>query len=287
MTSFRSLVGRLGTIARTRQDHAAVGNLGVRGDRLVGYFSILGDRLAGLVDAGFFDGDASLEILVRRAPVVIASCRAWPERGDGGFRFMMPIDGRFKAAELLAESVTVVVRNKRGEAGTMRLDGAAQLELIREHLGVPCEPVIDLDFAHGGNAQPYLGAGWSSAERDFTWTEDDESTISFDAPSEPGTYALRLTSGAFLPKPNIERQDMQILVNDELVGTVAMTDAHMQYDEVRFSGDLLLAGPRVMLRFLHPDAGRPSDFYGESKDHRRLAFCVRRLSVVRLLAAAV
>jgi hypothetical protein len=227
------------------------------------------------------------EILVRRDTVVIASCRATPEPGDGGFRFMMPIEERFKAVELLAESVTVAVRNKRGEAGTMRLDGAAQLELIREHLGAPCEPVIDLDFAQGGNAPRYLGVGWSSAERDFTWTEDDESVLSFDAPSEPGTYAVRLTSGAFLPKPKLERQDMQILVNDELVGAVAMTEAHMQYDEVRFSGDLLRAGPRTTLRLLHPSAGRPSDFYAASKDLRRLAFCVRRLSIVRLLPVTV
>jgi hypothetical protein len=283
MIRLRSILGRLGQVG---QDRTSAGNLGVRENRLVGYFSLFGERVAGSVDPGFFDGDTGLDIFVRRGPEVIASCRAAPDPGSGGFRFMMAMDGRFTATELVTESVMVAVRNKRGEAGTMRLDGAAQLELIREHLGVPCEPVIDLDFAHGGNAALYLGAGWSSAERDFTWTEDDESVVTFDAPSQPGTYALRVTTGAFLPKPNIERQDMRILVNEEQVAIVTLTDAHMQYDETRFSGDLLLAAPRTTLRFLHPGAGRPSDFFGDSKDHRRLAFCFRRLSVVRLLSAA-
>jgi hypothetical protein len=258
---------------------------GVEG-ALTGDYDVRGDRIAGWAeDAGFFDAKANLDILVRRRGSLIATGTATPAPGGGRFTFALPIAGRFAPGELVDESVTVTARNQRGDTGTLLLDGATQLELIRAHLGVPCAPVLDLDFTHGGNAAPYLGAGWSGAERDFTWTEGDESVVSFDAPSEPGTYALRITAGAFIGRPGVPRQDMQVLVNDAPVASISLNEPHMQFTETRLDGALFRAAPRTTLRLLHPDAARPCDHIPQSKDARRLAFHFKRLSLVRLLGA--
>ena len=252
-------------------------------DTLVGDYDLRGDRIAGRARMKSIVAMKAAEIQVQRRGRTIATCAATIEHGGQRCTFTMPIEGRFTPAELVDESVLVTACNDRGMSGTLKLDGATQLELIHECLGPPAERILDLDFTRGGNSRPYLGAGWSGAEKDFTWTEGDESVLHFDAPTEPGTYALRITSGAFLHRPDISRQDMDVLVNDTLVGTMAITEPITQFQEFTIASSLFAGPPRTMVRLRHPKAARPCD-YSENKDVRRLAFCFKRVSLVRLLA---
>lgn len=272
------MIGKLfGRLFGSKLDREA----GVEGS-LSGYFDVRGDRIAGSVDAGMFDMKLGLEIEVRRRGQLIAACAATPSPHGHSFVFSLPMEDRFTTGELIDETVEVHARNGRGDAGVLKLDGATQLELVRAHLGVPSVMVIDLDLTQGGNAKPYLGGGWSGAERDFTWTDGRESVVSFDAPAEPGKYALRITAGPFLHPPEVTRQDMQVTINGAWVGRVTLTDSFVQFSELKMDAAVLQTAPRVTLRLQHEDATRPSDV-SSSKDSRLLAFSVKRISLVRLI----
>ena len=269
------MIGKLlGRFFGSRTDPGVVG-------ALTGYFDVRSDRIAGNVDASMFDMKLGLEIEVRRRGQVIASCVATRSPQGHSFVFSLPMANRFTTAELIDETVEVHARNGRGDAGILTLDGATQLELVRAHLGVPSVTVIDLDLTQGGNAIPYLGEGWSAAERDFTWTDGLQSTVTFDAPSGTGNYALRVTAGPFLHLPEVTRQVMQVLINDVWVGRITLTDSFVQFSEIKMDAAVLQTAPRVTLQFRHENATRPCDV-GANKDSRRLAFHVKRITLVRL-----
>jgi hypothetical protein len=249
---------------------------------LSGYFELRVDRLVGSVTDGFGTKVASIRIDVLCRGEVIASFAAEPEPKHGRFHFSFPVDGRFTGAELVKEQVVLKAYDSNGNSGRLRLDGAAQLELLRDHLGVPSVTVLDLDFSAEGNARPYLGAGWSGSERDFTWTEDDDSFVTFDSPTEPGTYALRITAGTILHKPELTSQLLKIVINGEQVDQTFYNESFVQFRECRFDRAAFRGEGRVTLRLHHPDAVRPCDI-GPSRDSRRLAFNVKRLSIARLL----
>jgi hypothetical protein len=251
---------------------------------LSGYFELRLDRIVGWATDGYDSAAAWMRIEVLRRGRVIAACDAVREPHNKRFGFSLPVGGLFEGAELVTEDVYVTARDSRGATGRVLLDGAAQLELIRDHLGTPAVTVLDLDFAADGNARPYLGAGWSGAERDFTWTADLDSFVSFDAPREPGTHALRLTAGAIIHRPEVPRQDLDIFLNETQIAHFVYTEGFVQFQESRFDHAAFGAAPRATLRLHHPEAVRPSELFGRP-DQRRLAFNCKRLSIARLLAS--
>jgi hypothetical protein len=253
---------------------------GVEGT-LTGCFELRVDRIVGWVTDSFERAISRIHIEVLYHGRIIAARPATWRPEHWRFEFNIPIEGRFTSADLVTEDVTIIARDDRGNTGRMLLDGATQLELIREHLGVPCVTVLDLDFSSDGNARPYLGDGWW-AEEGSTWTTDDESLLSFDASAEPGIHALRLTAGAFIQKPELPRQTLKVFLNDTPIDDIVYTEPHAQFREIKFAAEALGAGPRATLRLHHPDAARPSEIKG-SPDIRRLAFNFKRVTIVRLL----
>jgi hypothetical protein len=217
-----------------------------------------------------------------RSGRLIASVAATAQPENRRFVFSLPVEGRFTGAELVREDVTVVARDCDGNGGRVLLDGATQIELLRENLGVPAVVVLDLDFSYGGNAKRFLGAGWSGTEADFTWTEGDDSFIDFDTPAEPGTYALRMTAGSFIRKPDLPARELVMFINATDLAHFVSTESHAQFHECKFPHEAFASAPHTTLRLHHPDAMRPSDF-SESADSRLLAFCFKRLTLVRLL----
>jgi hypothetical protein len=157
-----------------------------------GEFEFRVNRLVGWVKDKYDSDIDDLQIEVLRHGVVIAACSSAPQSGQRHVQFSLPVEGLFTGAELVKEEVVLIAHDREGNRGQLRLDGAAQIELIRDNLGAPSVGVFDLDFSRDGNARPYLGGGWSGAESSFTWTENDDSFISFGTPAEPGTYALRM-----------------------------------------------------------------------------------------------
>ena len=221
-----------------------------------------------------------IEFLHRGSQIASFAATRHPEFGR--FVFSYPIEGRFTGAELVREDVIIMARDSDGNTGRLLLDGAAQIELIREHFDVPCVTSLDLDFSRGGNASLYLGAGWSKAETDFTFTENIDSFVTFNTPIKSGLYALRITLGALVRKPDIPTQDLNIIVNGIQVACIYFTEPHVQFHECKFLHEAFGQEPLTTVRFHHPDAARPVDF-GINEDTRRLAFSFKRMTIVRLL----
>jgi hypothetical protein len=249
---------------------------------LSGTFELRIDRLVGSVTDGYGTNVESIRIDLRHHGQLLASFPAKPRLEQGNFTFSFNIQGRFTGADLVKEAVTLTAYDSDGNSGRIWLDGASQLELIRDHLGAPAVTVLDLDFSREGNARPYLGAGWSQAEDDFTWAEDDDSFISFDTPTDPGHYALRLTAGTILNKPQLSSQELAISIDGTYVTQIFYNEAFAQFHECRFSHEVFAHQTRSVLHLHHPDAVRPSDT-GPSADQRRLSFNFKRLSIARLL----
>ena len=251
------------------------------GSPLIGYFEVRVDRVVGWAKVEYGASADSMVIEFVRRGAIIASCPATSQPAHNRFVFNIPIEERFTTKELALDHVAVVARDSDGNRGILRLDGAAQIEFLRELHTTPADIVLDLDFSHDGNARPYLLEGWYGAEADFTWTANDESFVAFDAPSKPGTYALRLTAGANIHESILPEQKLGIFVNQNQIAEWLYKYRHVQFNECRFSYDVFTSSGRAMLQFYHPNAARPSDI-GDSPDGRRLAFNVKRLTIARL-----
>jgi hypothetical protein len=248
-----------------------------------GKYDLRGDRLWGWIEGLQTPGDGQLKIEARRHNEVIAACGTVPEPLANRHTFTLSIDGRFAEPELISEAVVIIARNDRGDTGTLRLDGTTQLGLIRASFAEKSEAVLDLDFTLGGNATSCCRSGWSNAERDFTWSEGHDSIILFNTPHKAGTYALRTTAGAFIHGATAPAQVMQIFINDTELQTIQFTERRMQFHETKFAGALFTTKPQTELRFHYPYPIRPSELLGNNSDQRRLAFCFKRLTVVRIL----
>ena len=244
------------------------------------------DRLVGRITDKFGTRVDAIQIDIRRRGELLASFAAEPQPERECFIFSFDIEGRFTAAELVKEEIMLTARDNEGNTGRVWLDGAAQLELIRDHLGFPAVTVLNLDFSRGGNAGPYLGKGWSAAEPDFTWTEDEDSFITFDTPNEPGTYALRLTAGVILNRPELSSQSLVAFINGTQVAQISCREVFAQFHESKFPYEVFGDSIKSTLRLHHPDAIRPKEV-GPHPDQRRLAFNVKRLSIARLLPVPV
>ena len=256
--------------------------LGVPG-RLTGTFDIREQALIGHVDVIPEASSAGTRIEVWRENVVVATVETEPPNAHDRMLFRLPFEGRFAVSDLIRESVHLVARNARGDTGNIGLNGATQLELIRDYMGLPVEKVIDLHFTHGGNARPHLGTGWSGPEAEFTWTLDNDSLIHFPSPKPDGAYFLRLRARAFITNL-VAMQKLDVFVNDELIANLVADTAEMEFNEFRFPGNVFTK-KQATVRLHHPYAGRPSEHLGTGDD-RRLAFAVRRISVVRMLEGA-
>lgn len=250
---------------------------------LHGYFQIRLDRVSGWATDHFGRPIAQMRIEFRRYGRVIASCEAIRNERRQRCEFELPIGGQFSPAELVSEEVAVIARDEHGNTGQIIMDGAAQLEVLRDHFASPCVPILNLEFGKDGNTKPYLGAGWSPPAADFAHTENDESFVYFDKPPDPGRYAFRVTASAMVAKPDVPRQDLEIFLDGTSIARFAYVEAHVQFNEAKFSHEAFGDGPRATLRLHHPLAVRPADIFKTSSDKRRLAVSVRRLSIVRLL----
>jgi hypothetical protein len=252
---------------------------------LFGYFELRVDQIVGWVKNRYESDVASVQVEMLCRGCVIATCTAMAQPENHRFVFSVPVESRFTGADLVRECVTLIARDSDGNSGHLLLDGAAQLELIREHLGVPAVTILDLDFSRGGNVRPYLGVGWYEADANCTWTRNDDSFISFNSPREPGTYALRVTAGSFIRKPDLPVQELKLFINETEVAHTFSNDAdgHVRFEEHKFPHEAFTRASTTTLRLHHPDARRPIDL-GINGDTRRLAFSLKRVTLARLLS---
>lgn len=144
--------------------------------------------------------------------------------------------------------------------------------------------ILELSFTSEGNAEPYLGDGWSGAEDEFTWTEDDESEVYIPRPTGPGPFMLRLSYGVCVA-PKVPLQRLEVYLNDSRIGTLDVGEDGP--DECEFVLESSAFGTLSMatLRLHHPDALRPIEHF-DIEDSRRLAFAFRSITLLNAASAA-
>jgi hypothetical protein len=248
---------------------------------LRGRYDIFNDTLKGYVRTEHGTDSAGMEIVVLRNGEPVFSCTPGPVTADFMQPFSLVMDGRFKSEELARGTVVIGARNRRGDTGALILHGSTMLELVRDHCGVPSETIFDLNFTEKGNARPFLGAGWSRAEQEYTWATDDDSVVTFPAPQAAGEYLLRLTCVPFLVN-TVPVQLLDIKLDGVTIASLQDSERVMRFREFRIEGSDFTARPTSTLQLVHVNAARPSVHLG-SGDTRRLAFRFRRMSLVRVL----
>jgi hypothetical protein len=136
-----------------------------------------------------------------------------------------------------------------------------------------------ITFGTSGNAQQLQADGWSESENGFTWTLGAESTLCLDSPFAPYGFFVEADWSPIVDPPCLDAQPVVVSVNDKICyrGNVA------QPGLVAFLCPAPKSYPsRLVLRFQHPEAFRPSDRLG-SPDKRRLALMFRRIRIMPLL----
>ena len=215
-----------------------------------------------------------------RRGMVIASCAAGPDPGNHRLPFTMPLDAGFDLKDLAREAITLTGRNRRGDTGTLTLNGTTHMALIR--MGAPAEAIFDIDFRRGGDTGGFLGNGWAAPEHGVTWTLGDNSVIRFPRPivadNGPRGYLLRLRFNPYVT-PEVPTQQLGIYLNNELVADVNVRGDSSEFYECRLDADLLARGDakKCKLRLYHPNA------HAATPDGPRIAFAFRRATLARPL----
>jgi hypothetical protein len=248
---------------------------------MLGSYDLEGGYITGVVGKIQGVNNGSIWIQARRRGKVVAEYLV-PETKSGWLHFRFPIEGRFTLEEVGRDIVAINCVNSRGDASLLPLDGTTRLELIRQYMGIPSEPILELDFKRSGNAKAYLGRGWSAPEGTSTWTLGEESIIRFKSPAPPGPFLLRMTYSCFVSE-QVPLQPLDCYINDHLIASFTEDNRKVSFREFRFGPSVFQGVDESVIRLEHPFAAAPSKF-SKVNDDRCLAFCFRTISIVRVLS---
>jgi hypothetical protein len=125
-----------------------------------------------------------------------------------------------------------------------------------------------------GNSDAFRRSGWSQPEPRHPWTIGRESTLELPRPTTPGTYRMVIELGPFVWKDRLPQQHLSVLVNDTEVDEFELREIGLVECTVPWS--ILEGRQTVSVRFIHPDAAKPSDVKGVP-DHREIALAFEQL----------
>ncbi|MEM9530705.1 MAG: class I SAM-dependent methyltransferase [Pseudomonadota bacterium] len=140
----------------------------------------------------------------------------------------------------------------------------------------------EIQFHAGGNADPYLRAGWVGREKHHSWMQGEESwmvmvvdelrTLQHDQ-----TLELLIQGRPFVVPGKHEEQTLTLRVNGAEVGTLRLKEA----TTARFTIPVSVIGSERILRlcFAHPDARRPVELIEGSTDKKILAFAAQVMTL--------
>jgi len=135
----------------------------------------------------------------------------------------------------------------------------------------------DVDFLKP-ESQKYLWYGWSPIGGDFHWTEGEEAGLIF-ALDQVTDLRMEMTLGPFLAPGKLDRQRMNVFVNDRAVARFVLDDPKLNTYSFTVSQTVLDRKNRIVLDL--PDAASP-EYLGVGNDARRLGITMRWLGVSRL-----
>ncbi len=198
------------------------------------------------------------------------------------FPFIIELDD-ISSRDVLCDTTRLFAENAFGARSYLSLDGASQLNLIRQHLGKPRHLIFDIDFAAGGTALSYMRSGWSNPETGFCWTDGGQAKLSIPANISPDCrYELTLTCRPLIAPPFVERQDITVTVNG-YSQSVSLDGKTLGFVTLLYPAGSLPNSSLVDITLDLPNAERPSRFRDESKDNRQLALAFRQITLAHLL----
>jgi hypothetical protein len=135
---------------------------------------------------------------------------------------------------------------------------------------LPKEALIDFGSEQ---SEEYLWFGWSGREDNFRWTDGKKAAFIFRV-TEPKPVALRISMGAFLSKPALEKQSVQIDLNGKPIAGIDISDDQTRVYIVALPDSLLKENN--VLTFGMPDAASPESLH-QGADNRLLGLRVEWL----------
>jgi hypothetical protein len=145
------------------------------------------------------------------------------------------------------------------------------------------EPVLTLEFGDNPNSERYRLKGWATAEKGYTWTDAQQSTIALPTLAGAGGFIVRLVASPFVVPQRRPFQQLEVMIDGVRLGTCQVKD--ISVIEVEVPAELLAENNRLTLTLNLPTATRPSEV-SDSKDHRQLALAIRSLAIYRVSPAA-
>lgn len=136
---------------------------------------------------------------------------------------------------------------------------------------------LDLTFGHEGNAEPYLGYGWSGPETGYQWAVQERSLITLPLPGRAGEYWLEMAVKPYVCPPLLTGQRLDVIVSGRVVRSFTLSPA----EEIGCTvpGALIGDTGTVEIVLNHPHAASPM-LFGKGSDDRRLSVSFYRLSLV-------
>lgn len=129
------------------------------------------------------------------------------------------------------------------------------------------------------NAEPadqYLWYGWSERERLFRWTERGTASLTFGLRTVTPNL-LRLHMAPFLVPGKLDRQRLEVQLNDQAIASLTLSEATPRDYEIALPVSALRN--HNVLTFKLPDAASPQSL-GVSEDTRLLGISVQWLEIV-------
>ena len=139
------------------------------------------------------------------------------------------------------------------------------------------EPGTIIHFGTGGEAEQYLGTGWSTAEKGWRWTSETRSDIILPMKKPQSDLVLNLQFFPFLAQDTLDSQRLNISVNGNLVMNYTISHPKSQKIVVEIDRSLLNENSQT-LTFDLPDARSPYET-GDGNDIRTLGIAVQTLSL--------
>jgi len=125
-------------------------------------------------------------------------------------------------------------------------------------------------------ADKYLWYGWSEREPQFRWTDRGTATITFSVKAiTPST--LRLRMAPFLAPGKLDRQRVEVRLNDQLIKSLTLSNPAPEDYEIELPVSVLRN--QNVLTFTLPDAASPQSL-AVSEDIRLLGISVYELVIV-------
>jgi hypothetical protein len=249
-------------------------------DGLTGVYRVESNGISGRVWKIPYFRNGIIRVQAWRGMDLVKECNL-PDIKGNWRPFTMEFGSDFNAEGLAQERIIVTARNERNDTGTLVMDGADRLELIRRYMGRPADVIFDLDLRRSGNARPFLGKGWSGAEDEFTWAIDDESLVNFPSPACKGAYLLRMRYSTYITE-FVPQQVLELYVNDIFIESFVETSRNPSYRQFRIDSNCFNVQARSLICLRHSKGARPDEHTGFT-DSRRLSFRFYNISLVYLL----